>query len=96
MPCGVHPLLQTLRAPGEHRRHGVDVDGGVGDALQHELLVDDVLACERGINLKEIELKDNVVDRPTVLDEQLLDGGAEQLHGLAHVGSGGVEVLVDL
>ena len=55
-----------------------------------------MLACERGINLKEIELKDNVVDRPTVLDEQLLDGGAEQLHGLAHVGSGGVEVLVDL
>ena len=44
MPGRGRPLVQADGAPGEHADHGVDVDARVGDPVQQELLVDDVLA----------------------------------------------------
>jgi len=37
-------LVQGLRASGEDTRTGVDVNGGVGETVEQELLVDDVLS----------------------------------------------------
>ena len=44
---GGEALVERLGAPREGAHHAVDVDRGVGDALQQELLVDDVLAWKK-------------------------------------------------
>merc|ERR1719384_1007499 len=40
---GLHALHQRLAAPGENACVGVDVDGSIGEPVEDELLVDDVL-----------------------------------------------------
>ena len=46
MPGGLYASIEAPGEPREDTGHGVDVDGGVGHAVQEELLVDDVLACD--------------------------------------------------
>ena len=41
------PLVEVHGAARQNARLGVDVDGGLGDAAQEELLVDDVLPMSR-------------------------------------------------
>ena len=43
-----NPNQDTLVVvPGQDTGAGIDVDGGVGKAIQQELLVDDVLTCRK-------------------------------------------------
>ena len=46
-PETIKDLNQDTLVPGQDTGAGIDVDGGVGKAIQQELLVDDVLTCRK-------------------------------------------------
>ena len=47
MKCRWYPLVKAHGAARQDARLGVNVDGGLGDATEEELLVDDVLSVPR-------------------------------------------------